>query len=127
MKKISSEHMLLCPAWAPPDPRGTFIALALAGEAGELANMFKKEWRDGLSEARRQQMADELGDVMVYARAMAQHLGVDLVKESDRKLKAFEKRPEYPRLLEEARRRTNEALNVHTAPSGSKSFKRRKK
>lgn len=107
---IPAEHMLLCPMWAPPDPRGTFIALALAGEAGELANLFKKEWRDGLDVERRSKMVDELGDCMVYLRALAQHMGVGLVKESDKKLRAFRKRPEYQKLLEEAKRRTNEAM-----------------
>lgn len=108
--KIPDKHILLCPMWSPPDPRGTFIALALAGEAGELANLFKKEWRDGVDAERRKQMVDELGDAMVYLRALAQHMGVDLVKESDKKLAAFRKRPGFSRLLEEAKRRTNEAV-----------------
>lgn len=107
---IPADHTLLCPMWAPPDPRGTFLALALAGEAGGLANLFKKEWRDGLSLERRARMVDELGDVVAYVRMLAQHLDVDAVAESDRKLSAFEQRPEYPKLLEEAKRRTNEAI-----------------
>lgn len=107
---IPDEHMLLCPMWAPPDPRGTFLALALAGEAGELANLFKKEWRDGLSLEHRAKMIDELGNVMAYVRMMAKHLGVDAMAESERKLLEFEQRPEYPKLLGEAKRRTNEAV-----------------
>lgn len=107
---IPAAHMLLCPMWAPPDPRGTFIALALAGEAGELANLFKKEWRDGLDMERRKKMATELGDVIAYARMLGKHLGVDIIKESERNFKAFEKRPNYPALLEEAKRRTNDVM-----------------
>ena len=108
--RIPDKHIVLCPMWAPPDPRGTFIALALVGEAGELANLFKKEWRDGLDMERRHKMIDELGDIMVYVRAMAQHLDVDVIKESDKKMKAFRKRPEFARVLEEAKRRTHEAM-----------------
>lgn len=35
----------LFPSYSNTDER--FLALALCGEAGELANMIKKRWRDG--------------------------------------------------------------------------------
>lgn len=109
-RQIPDAHMLLCPTWAPPDPRGTFIALALEGEASELANLFKKEWRDGMNAERRDEMARELGDVVAYARMMGKHLGIDVIKQSDKQLAAFEKRPGYRKLLREAKRRTKEAM-----------------
>lgn len=110
LPSIDPDHMLLCPNWPPPDPRGTFIATALAGEAGELASLFKKEWRDGFIPERCQQMVDELGDVVAYARMMGKHLGVDIIRISEDNLKAFERRPGYKELLKEARRRSKEAF-----------------
>jgi NTP pyrophosphatase (non-canonical NTP hydrolase) len=46
-----------------------FAALALAGEAGELANFVKKEWRDGFdhSVARRAEIADCLAYTLLNA------------------------------------------------------------
>jgi len=41
-----------------------FCALALAGEAGELCNIVKKEWRDNTDMSRERQM--EAADVLVY-------------------------------------------------------------
>lgn len=41
-----------------------YNALAMCGEAGEVANVIKKEWRgDGLE---RDRLRDELGDVFAY-------------------------------------------------------------
>lgn len=39
----------LFPAYSSTDER--FLALALCGEVGELANMVKKRWRDGADRA----------------------------------------------------------------------------
>lgn len=46
-----------------------FAALALAGEAGELANFVKKEWRDGFdhSISRKAEIADCLAYVLLNA------------------------------------------------------------
>lgn len=54
-----------------------YCALALAGEAGELANLVKKNIRDGGS-LDEDAVILELGDVMWYATAIALNLGVDL-------------------------------------------------
>lgn len=105
MKDINiDDHMLICPDWPPDDPRGTFIATALAGEAGELLNMFKKEWRGGWT-YHHSNLVDELGDVAAYALMLARHLKVDLIQEGERRLLAFEQRPEYPELLRKAKER----------------------
>ena len=58
-----------------------YMALGLAGEAGEVANKAKKIIRDGagtLTDARRQDIADELGDVLWYCAGVATVLGVSL-------------------------------------------------
>lgn len=58
-----------------------YAALALAGEAGELANIVKKMLRDDkgvLTEERRNAILEELGDVLWYAAAVATELRADL-------------------------------------------------
>jgi|SRR5215471_4717395 len=53
-----------------------FLALALCGEAGELANLIKKQWRgDSIDEAR---IAEEIGDVHAYLELLACAYGLDL-------------------------------------------------
>jgi NTP pyrophosphatase (non-canonical NTP hydrolase) len=63
----------LFPAYSNTDER--FLALALCGEAGELANMVKKRWRDGadLSE----EIKDEIADIRVYLELLAKCFGIE--------------------------------------------------
>src|SRR5229473_7692024 len=63
----------LFPAYSSHDER--FLALALCGEAGELANMIKKRWRDGadLSE----EIKDEIADIRVYLELLAKCFGIE--------------------------------------------------
>lgn len=66
----------------PPDFR--FLALCIAGEAGELANVAKKDWRADWGfpidapEELRQQMIDEAADVMIYLLQLAASMDFDL-------------------------------------------------
>jgi NTP pyrophosphatase (non-canonical NTP hydrolase) len=53
----------------------TYVLHGLIGEAGELSNKFKKMLRDGNREQLRDQMVDELGDVLWYAARLAVELG----------------------------------------------------
>ena len=58
-----------------------YPALGLAGEAGEVAEHAKKAIRDDagtVSDARRQAMAKELGDVLWYVAQLASELELDL-------------------------------------------------
>lgn len=58
-----------------------YVTLGLAGEAGELANKVKKILRNDPGanvEALRQDLAQELGDVLWYASQLATELGVSL-------------------------------------------------
>jgi NTP pyrophosphatase (non-canonical NTP hydrolase) len=104
MDKINLiEHMEIVPDWAPSDPRGTFLAGALVGEAGELNNIFKKEWRDGHGVERKAAMVKELGDVAAYALMLAHHLGVDLMQIAEASFLEFESRPQYKKLLKRVR------------------------
>jgi NTP pyrophosphatase (non-canonical NTP hydrolase) len=59
----------------------TYPTLGLTGEAGEIANKVKKIERDDkgfLSLKTRDQLIDELGDVLWYIAALATELGADL-------------------------------------------------
>ena len=70
----------------------------LTGEAGEIANKFKKILRDQngiLLAHNREEIAAELGDVMWYCAALAQELGVtleDVAKNNTEKLKGRKER-----------------------------------
>ena len=75
-------------------------ALALCGEAGELANLVKKNWRSvgdvgvEIEDFRylRQEMIDELGDVLWYAAFVADRLGVSLDLVAERNIRKLEDR-----------------------------------
>lgn len=54
-----------------------YLALGLAGEAGELANQVKKIYRDGRDAARVEKLFGELGDVMWYWVRMCDALNLD--------------------------------------------------
>ena len=76
------------------DPNGPeqarFLALALCGEAGELANLIKKAWRGDRIDIL--DIADELADVRVYLEHLARVLGVDLDEACERKVDEVENR-----------------------------------
>lgn len=58
-----------CPEWSD---KIAYVALGLAGEAGEIANKVKKVMRDGKYD--KQEVVDELGDVLWYlARCCAEN------------------------------------------------------
>jgi NTP pyrophosphatase (non-canonical NTP hydrolase) len=105
VQEMIKDHMEVCPDFSPPDPRGTFLALAHAGEAGELANLFKKEWRDGRTAERMQKIIKEMADCRAYMLMLERHMGVDLDAMVEATLIEFEQRPEYQKLLEDRRRR----------------------
>lgn len=58
----------------------TYTVLALAGEAGELANRHKKVLRGDANapEIHKAQMVGELGDILWYLAACSKELGVSL-------------------------------------------------
>ncbi|MBZ0171882.1 MAG: hypothetical protein K8E66_05835, partial [Phycisphaerales bacterium] len=73
----------LFPAYSSTDER--FLALALCGEVGELANMIKKRRRDGadLSE----EIRDEIADIRVYLELLAKCFDIEGHKLDERVVK----------------------------------------
>lgn len=70
-----------------------FLALAMAGEAGEAANVVKKAWRDG-KEVDREKLAEEIAGTACYLVGLASAIGMDLNDEMRWQMAAFEKRYE---------------------------------
>ena len=66
----------------PKEKALEYLTLGLTGEAGEIANKVKKFIRDGAPpdeyEARKIQIAYEIGDVMWYCAVLAEELDMDL-------------------------------------------------
>lgn len=67
-------------AWSEEDCR--FLALALAGEVGELCNLIKKAWRGDITEEKsakwKADVREELADIRIYLELLALAEGVDL-------------------------------------------------
>lgn len=65
----------------PKEEELHYIALGLAGEAGEVANIVKKVIRDDkkiLTEEKREKLIDELGDTAWYLVRFAQALNIPM-------------------------------------------------
>jgi NTP pyrophosphatase (non-canonical NTP hydrolase) len=63
----------LFPPYSSTDER--FLTLALAGEVGELANMIKKRWRDGIDLG--DEIREEIADIRVYLELLAKCFGIE--------------------------------------------------
>jgi NTP pyrophosphatase (non-canonical NTP hydrolase) len=70
----------LFPSYSTQDER--FLALALCGEAGELANLIKKRWRDGVDKS--EEIRDEIADIRVYLELLAKCFGIEGEKLDER-------------------------------------------
>ncbi len=67
-----------------------FLALALCGEAGELANLIKKMWRgDSISP---EKIRHEIADIRIYLDHLADHLGVNIDDACEEKLAIVQER-----------------------------------
>jgi NTP pyrophosphatase (non-canonical NTP hydrolase) len=66
----------LFPAYSNTDER--FLALALAGEVGELCNMIKKRWRDGADLT--DECREEIADIRVYLELLAKCFSIEGIK-----------------------------------------------
>lgn len=71
-----------------------YVALGLAGEAGEIANKAKKLLRDGDTDELRDAMRAEIGDVLWYVALVADELGFPLSVVAERNLEKLADRAE---------------------------------
>lgn len=99
LQQIIREHLTFGAVSKNGKDRIRFFALALAGEAGELANNAKKEWRgDRKYKGKKGQalwlklVEEETVDLGNYVFMMAEHLGIDLAARMERKLIEVEER-----------------------------------
>lgn len=70
-----------------------FLALSMAGEAGEAANIVKKAWRDG-KPLNREKLAEEIAGTACYLIGLAAAINLDLDAEMRNQMAAFEARYE---------------------------------
>lgn len=67
-----------------------FLALAIAGEAGELANLVKKQWQGDPEDIER--VRDEIADIRIYLEHLVRHLHIDLDVACEDKLRVVAER-----------------------------------
>src|SRR4051794_26640108 len=67
-----------------------FLALAICGEAGELANLIKKSWRGDIVD--HAEIVGEIADIRIYLEHLSRILALNLDEECDRKLDRVERR-----------------------------------
>lgn len=88
---IITDHKNITPG---SDEDVRFLALGLAGEAGEVANDVKKIWRDGKTPERVEHLKTEIGDTLAYLVLLARAVGLNLTDAArDNRLKIYERWP----------------------------------
>lgn len=76
----------------PDEVHTLYPAIGLVNEAGELLGKVKKTLRGDVPDYPKQALIDELGDVLWYAAALANDLGVTLGSVAQRNLDKLEDR-----------------------------------
>ena len=79
------------------EDKWVYPVLGLAGEAGEVANKVKKVWRDDhgvITGKKRQEVKEELGDVLWYLAQIATDFGLCLEEVAEYNLKKLYSRKE---------------------------------
>lgn len=79
----------------PKEHGFTYTVLGLSGEAGEIADKYKKVIRDQggvMSDEKKSEIAKELGDVLWYVAMAAHELGYDLDEVAKRNIDKLQSR-----------------------------------
>lgn len=85
----------------PEEFRLIHSILGLAGEAGEVAEKFKKLYRDRrgvMDEAFKVEIKKELGDILWYVSDVGTNLGIDLQQIADYNIEKLESRKQRGKL-----------------------------
>ena len=72
------QQKALTTVMSPEEHKVTYPVLGLLGEAGEIANKWKKHLRGDVKVASNEDLAKELGDVLWYVAVLADQLGMKL-------------------------------------------------
>lgn len=83
------------------------LAMALAGETGELLEHFQwltEAQSQSLPKAKREQVAHEMADILIYLIRLSERLGIDLLAAADEKITINERRYPVERVRGDARR-----------------------
>ncbi len=83
------------------------LAMALAGEAGELLEHFQwltEEQSAALDETKKRKVAHELADILNYLVRLSERLGIDLIAAAEEKFAINEQRYPVEKVRGDARR-----------------------
>lgn len=83
------------------------LSMALAGEAGELLEHFQwltEQQSANLDDARKQQVALEMADILIYLIRLSERLDIDLIDAAYRKITVNQARYPAERVRGDARR-----------------------
>ncbi|NEV63743.1 nucleotide pyrophosphohydrolase [Thiorhodococcus minor] len=83
------------------------LAMALAGEAGELLEHFQwltEAQSAALDDAKRREVAHEMADILNYLVRLSERLGIDLLAAADEKIAINERRYPADKVRGDARR-----------------------
>lgn len=83
------------------------LAMALAGEAGELLEHFQwltEAQSAALDEAKKREVAHEMADILNYLVRLSERLGIDLIAAADEKIAINERRYPAEKVRGDARR-----------------------
>ena len=86
-----------------PDKMNNWVyaALGLGGEAGEILNKLKKVLRDEnsrISDEKKKELSDEIGDVLWYVASLCTELSLDLGEVAEYNVKKLKSRLERDKL-----------------------------
>ena len=74
------EYQELATRFALPTAKNReYLSLGLAGEAGEVASLVAKAVRDSDGNVNRESLKKELGDVLWFVAALAEHYNLDML------------------------------------------------
>jgi len=84
---------------APTLPNLFYNSLGIAGESGEVVDVVKKIWRDGDSPQKREDLEEELCDLLIYIAKMVVIGEIDIEKAWDKKQALLHERWDHKKTI----------------------------